>query len=171
MPHQSNKLKVFDIDPAAFMLPGFKIFPLGPHLLIRLQLRIGMDCFNAVFLTGIEQADHEQRVHPPALQFRHNSAEIGIDSVEFSHCSQQMDKTKGEELPPGSLDRAGQGRHSDRKANHFIILIQHNWHQIRDYKTKVLFDICLSLFIRQINHAIKMAVSFINYLEQLRGIF
>ena len=130
-----------------------------------------MNSFDPVFFTGVKQADHQKCVYPSALQFRHNSTQVSIDSVKFPHRIQQMDKSKREELSPGFLNRSGQGRHCYRKADHLSVLIQNCRHKIRNNKTKILFDIGFTLFIRQINHTIKWTVGSINDLKEFRGVF
>ncbi len=66
-PQGENKLKMFDIDSAAFMLPGFEVSPLRPDFLVSLKLGVGMNGFNAILFCSIEQTDHHQGIHSPAL--------------------------------------------------------------------------------------------------------
>ena len=67
VPEKTYKLQVFDINPAAFMLPAVEISPLRPHLLIALQLGIDVNGFHTMFFGGFKYADHHQRIHALAL--------------------------------------------------------------------------------------------------------
>ena len=82
------RLKLFDIDPAAFMLAVIKILPLLKHLKIGFHLGVGVNPLDTRSLQGLIERFHHDGVDPPALELWADRTQVHIHPVKTLHGAQ-----------------------------------------------------------------------------------